>query len=139
MKVLVSQAFKIPLSFLAEFLINAVLWRKNVQVHDVEEDDCDLRALGEAVDEVKHLQRAPGNIHWEQDSFGLHGIQRTSTCTAGSSFLISVRAHLGSFLVGNRDGSRFWPPLSSGEPRKERGESQWKSDQQRHKEKQVDK
>jgi hypothetical protein len=50
-----------------------------------------------------------------------------------------VRAHLVSFLVGNRDGSRFWPPLSSGESRKERGENQWKSDQQRHEEKQVDK
>jgi hypothetical protein len=70
MKVFVSQAIKIPLSFLAEFLINTVLWRKNVQVHHMEEDDCDLRTLREAIDEVKHLQRASGNIHGEQDSFG---------------------------------------------------------------------
>ena len=139
MKVFVSQAIKIPLSFLAKFLINTVHRRKNVQVQDVEQNDRDLGALGQAIDEFKHLQRAPGNIHREQNSLGLHGIQWTSTCIIGSRFLISVRAYFGYFLAGNRDVWRFWPPLPSGEPRKERGESRWKSDQQRHEEKQVDK
>jgi hypothetical protein len=63
----------------------------------------------------------------------------SKTCTRGLSPLISDRAHLVSFLAGNRDVWRFWPALPSGEPRKERGESRWKNDQQRHEEKQVDK
>jgi hypothetical protein len=57
----------------------------------------------------------------------------------GSRLLNSVRAHLGYFLAGNGYVWRFWPALPSGEPRKERGESRWKNDQQRHEEKQVDK
>jgi len=63
----------------------------------------------------------------------------SKTCTIGSRLLNSVRAHLGYSLASNRNVWRFWPPLPSGEPRKERGESRWKNDQQRHEEKQVDK
>src|ERR1035438_6577041 len=80
-----------------------------------------------------------GNIHAEQDSFGLHGVQRTSIWTTGPTFVISALARLASFLGGNRALSRVRPALSSSDPRKERGESRWKSDQHRHEEKQVDK
>jgi hypothetical protein len=70
--VLIDDPVKRALSFPSEFLISPILGRRDIEVHDVEKDDCDVRRVRKAVYHIEDLEWAAVHVNGQQDSLGFH-------------------------------------------------------------------
>ena len=76
MNVSCSQLFQMPARFPAELITNTIFRDHDAQIQHVQQNDGDLGPFGKTVDQLEHLEWAPGHIDWKQDPFRSHSGRR---------------------------------------------------------------
>ncbi|SPE62499.1 hypothetical protein SBV1_850028 [Verrucomicrobia bacterium] len=130
-EVLISQMLEIPLSLPALAFPTGSGHGGTAGLQNVKKDDGDLRPAGEAIDQFEHLERTPGNIEREQDSFGFHTLLELGDPAGTISGRLYAQGVRAQGLPGVPRSFRL------GEPRQDGGESRRKHRQQRHEQQHV--